>query len=67
MPVNFGINNNPLRLRFTLRIKTEVLRLSLAMLFTLSYPDKETSPGSGVTRSSTSITEDSVFFFPCYE
>lgn len=63
MPVSFGINNNPLRLRFTLCIKTEGLRLSPAMLFTLTYPDKETSPGFGVTRSSTSITED----FFCYE
>lgn len=67
MPVSFGINNNPLRLGFTLRIKTEGLLLSPAMLYTLSYPDKEISPGSGVTRSSTSITEDSVGFFFGYE
>lgn len=63
MPVSSGINNNPLRLGFTLRIKTEGRLLSPAMFYTLSYPDKEISPGCGVTRSTASIIGDSVRLF----
>lgn len=44
MPVSSGINNNPLRLRFTLCVNTEGLPSSPAMCCTLSYPDKEISP-----------------------
>lgn len=41
MPVSSGINNSPLRRGFTLCIKTEGLPLASAILYNLSYPDKE--------------------------
>lgn len=58
MPVSPGISSHPLRPRFTLRMKTGGLLPSPAMFCTLLYPDKDMSPGSGVTRSKVSVFGD---------